>query len=373
VPRVIVKNASYAYESLRPSIFEILDSTGGKRIDGSSRVVIKPNLLAPAPPEQAVLTHPLVVRAVVEYVLERGAKPQISDSPAVGSIERVLKTSGIKNALAGLDVEYKEFKSSVTIDAGEPFNRLEIAEDALDADVLINLPKLKTHSQMLLTLGVKNLFGCVVGLRKPEWHLRVGVDRERFAALLVHIYEALRPSLTILDGILAMEGQGPGKGGVPKQLGVLMGSDDALALDITVCGMLGMDADRLLTNKVAVEKGLLTGRIEVVGDVPRVKDFALPETKAVLFGPQRFHGFMRRHLIQRPVSNDDLCKACGECWRYCPAGAITHDRKRIAFDYDKCIRCYCCIEVCPHGALRSEDPLLGRIMKELRRLKNDKY
>ncbi len=134
---------------------------------------------------------------------------------------------------------------------GEPFKKIEIARDALEADVLINLPKLKTHSQMLLTLGVKNLFGCIVGFGKPQWHLRAGVDREVFATLLVRIYQAIRPKLTILDGILAMEGEGPGRGGQPKELGFLLGSADAVALDVAVCRLLGLGEDVLLTNKMA--------------------------------------------------------------------------------------------------------------------------
>lgn len=204
--------STYDYGELRPKLFAMLESLDAGTITSGARVLIKPNLLAPASPDRAMLTHPMVVKAVAEYALQKGAKVRISDSPAMGSVEKVAKESGIKSALEGLDVEFREFRSSAMIDVGEPFNRIEIAEDAVHGDVLINLPKLKTHSQMLLTLGVKNLFGCVVGFRKPQWHLRVGVEREMFGVLLYRIYAALKPSFTILDGILAMEGQGPGKG-----------------------------------------------------------------------------------------------------------------------------------------------------------------
>ncbi len=256
MPRVIIRKAAYDYKTLRPVFFEVMDALGGERIEANCRVVIKPNLLAPAPPEKAIVTHPLVVRAAVEYVLERHASPVISDSPAMGSFEKVLKESGIKDALKGLDVEYREFKKSVSVAAGVPFHTVAIAEDALTSDVMINLPKLKTHAQMLLTLGVKNLFGCIVGLSKPEWHFRTGVDREIFARLLVQICKAVAPSFTVLDGILAMEGQGPGRGGVPREIGVLMGSNDAVALDAAVCGMLGIGPEELLTCRAAKEMGL---------------------------------------------------------------------------------------------------------------------
>ena len=139
---------------------------------------------------------------------------------------------------------------------------------------------------MLLTLGVKNLFGCIVGLRKPQWHLRAGVDRELFAALLVQIYQAVKPRFTILDGILAMEGEGPGKGGRPKELGILLGSTDAVALDVAVCHLLGLDEEALLTNRVAGQCGLMDDPVEVVGDPVIIGDFQLPEATPLVFGPE---------------------------------------------------------------------------------------
>ncbi len=337
--RVFTRTASYRYRSLRAHIFDLMDALCGDLIKTGSRVVVKPNLLAPATPDRAMLTHPLIVKAVVEYVLDKGGKVQLSDSPAVGSLARVLRESGIEKALAGLAVECREFKESATVAVGQPFQQLEIARDALEADVLINLPKLKTHSQMLLTLGVKNLFGCIVGWRKPEWHLRTGVDRRQFATLLVRIYQALQPAVTILDGIMAMEGQGPGRGGVPRNLGVLLGSDDAVALDITVCRMLGLEPEVLQTNASAVAAGAARDSITVHGDLPRIEDFKFPEITPLVFGPPVLQGYLRRYLLQRPVVTEDRCKMCGECWRYCPAEAIVPVRKKILFDYDKCIRC----------------------------------
>jgi len=363
--KVILRRSHYVYDRLKSHVFDIMDAFVGEVIRKGTRVVIKPNLLAPAPPERAMLTHPLVIRACVEYVVRKGARAQVSDSPAMGSFEKVLKESGIQEALRGLPADFREFKSSVTADVGEPFNKIDIAEDAMNADVLINLPKLKSHTQMLLTLGVKNLFGCVVGFRKPEWHFRTGVNREMFAQLLVTIYKAVSPSLTLLDGILAMEGQGPGKGGSPREVNVLLGSDDAVAVDAVVCKMIGIGRDRLLTDQAARVMGMRSEGISVEGDeVPAISQFRLPEITPVVFGPQRFHGIMRRHLVQRPECDDTLCALCGECWRYCPAKAISHDRKGIHFDYHTCIRCYCCVEVCPRGALRTKETLPGRVLRK---------
>lgn len=366
MPKVFVRKASYGYENLKPLLFEIMDSIGGSRIKEHTRVLVKPNLLAPAAPERAMLTHPDIVRGVVEYALMRGGKVQVSDSPAMGTFEKVLRESGIKDALKGLDVECKEFKASVAVDVGEPFGTIELAEDALRADVVINLPKLKTHSQMVLTLAVKNLFGCVVGLRKPEWHLRAGVDREMFAMLIAQICKAIGPSFNILDGVLGMEGQGPGKGGVPKEVGVIAGSADPVALDMAVCGMLGLEAETLLTTAAARKLGMIpSDSLEVVGDTLEKKELKLPEITPLVFGPRWSHTLLRKHLVQRPVPDESLCRLCGDCLRYCPAGAITSHRKRINFDYNRCIRCYCCIEVCPHGALRAKEPFLGRLFSRV--------
>ncbi len=365
---VFVRKAKYDYSTLKPLIYEIMDFCAGDRIGKDSRVVIKPNLLAPATPDEAILTHPLIVKAAAEYVLDKGAVPQISDSPAVGSFEKIIKESGLKDALKGLNVRLSAFTNSVKIDVGEPFKKIELAEDAVRADVVINLAKLKTHTHMLLTLGIKNLFGCVVGLRKPEWHLRAGVDRDMFARMLVKVHQAVSPAVTIIDGILAMEGQGPGKRGEPRKLGVIMGGDNAADLDITVCRMLGIPPEQLLTNDIAMKEGIASGAITVDGELPRIRDYRLPEITPLVFGPQKLHGYMRRHLVQRPECDHPLCKLCGECWQYCPAEAITRKNKKIQFNYDTCIRCYCCIEVCPHGALRTRETWTGKVTRKLLKL-----
>lgn len=362
---VFCRQASYEVETVRSVVHDLLDAMGGREIRWGSKVLVKPNLLSPAAPDRAMLTHPLVVKTVVEYVLERGARVLVADSQAMGSFDRILKESGIGEALRQLDVECREFRNSVPVDVGPPFGKVEIAEDALLADVIINLPKLKTHSQMLLTLAVKNLFGCVVGLRKPQWHLRAGVDRDRFASLLVRICATLKPAFNILDGVLAMEGPGPGKGGIPRPVGVIMASGDAFSLDAAVCRMLGLSADRLFTHAVAVRTGLVDGAPEIIGDMPSVQGFRLPEIASMFFGPRPMHRFMRRHLIQRPVIDVEACKVCRDCAKYCPAQAISFHGRKARFNYEQCIRCYCCLEVCPHGAMLAEVPPLGRMFNKV--------
>lgn len=359
--------ASYDYNVLRPVIFEIADAFLKGRVAPGSLVLLKPNLLAPARPDTAILTHPHVVRAVAEYVLQQGARVVVSDSNAMGRFEKVVEESGLGKALRGLDVKITEFRDSREVDVGEPFKKIEVAGEALNADLVINLAKLKTHSQMVMTLGIKNLFGCVVGLRKPEWHFRTGVNRELFAMLLVKIHEAIKPALTIIDGIIAMEGDGPGRSGTPRELGVIAASDNTYALDLSVCKMIGMDPGNVLTNRAAEQMGLMPSHIDIMGEMPRIKDFRLPEIGPLVFGPRSLHGLMRRHFVQRPAADNSLCRLCGECWKYCPVKAIKPAKGRLLVDYEKCVRCYCCVEVCPRGAMRTREPLVGKILRKLRK------
>jgi len=362
---VIVKKSSYDYAVLKSHVFEMMDAFGGDRITSNSRVLIKPNFLSPAKPETAVVTHPLLIRAAAEYVLEKDARPQVSDSPAMGSFERVLKESGTSDALKGLPVELKPFHSSVKINIGDPFGEIDIAEDALKADFVINLPKFKTHNLMLLTLGVKNLFGCVIGLKKPEWHFKIGNNLEMFSRLIVLIHNTIKPQMTLLDGILAMEGDGPGRGGSPKHAGLLIGSEDAFLLDRTVCYLLGIPPDRVPINRCAREMGY-PKNVDREEKPAKILDFRMPGA-GIPVTAGKIQDVARRLLISKPVADPTVCPECGACRDVCPASAIKIISRQVEFDYDKCIRCYCCTEVCPHGALHPQEPLLGKLFRKLLR------
>ena len=360
---VLFKNSSYVATDLKGTLYEIMDGAGGERIQPGARVLIKPNFLIPAAPERAITTHPLVVKAVVEYVLEKGAKPVVADSPGMGSFEKILRKGGYLDATGGLDVVFRPFRESVSVDIGKPFGTISLAREALQSDLVINLAKLKTHAQMLLTMSVKNMFGCVIGLKKPEWHLKAGTDRGMFARLLVQICRAVNPSITIVDGIAALEGQGPGKSGTPRQLGLIAGSRNAYALDMTLCKVLGLNPDMLQTHRAARELGLLPDHINLKGSFHVLEDFVFPDIGPMTMGPKILHGFMRKNILQKPVVDNKACKLCGECWKYCPAKAISHSIKGIRFNYDTCIRCYCCLEICPHGVIHMREPLLGKLIR----------
>ncbi len=361
---VIIRRAQYQYDQVQKTVFDMLEKLAGNRIKPGDRVLVKPNVLSAARPEDAVLTHPQVIRAAVEYILQKGARPQVSDSPAIGSFEKILKQNGTTEVLRGLPVVCMPFKDVTEADIGKPYGRIEIARDALEADFIINLPKLKTHSQMLLTLAVKNMFGCIVGFKKSQWHMRAGVDTMAFARLLVAIHQAVKPAVSVLDGILALEGEGPGRGGTPRNVGVLIGSDDSFALDMVVCEMIRVYYENVPILKVAYGDGLIPS-FDLDGEIQKIAGFKLPGGGPLVFGPPILQNFLRRHTLAWPVCDVSLCKMCNQCWTICPAGAIREKTDRIEFDYEKCIRCYCCVEVCPHGALKTRETLGGRITRKL--------
>jgi len=367
---VFTRKASYDYGTLKPVVFDLLDSTIPGLIKQQSRVLIKPNLLLPATPEKGILTHPMIIKATAEYVLNKKGIPLISDSPAIGSFAKIIDAGGYRDILEDLNVEFKEFKQSVKVDTGEPFGLIDLARDAVDADIIISLPKLKTHTQMLLTMGIKNMFGCVVGLKKPEWHFKTGINRSMFARLLVNIYKAVKPAVTLVDGILALEGQGPGKRGTPRELGILIAGQNAAAVDMTICSMLGVPPEKLSTNIEAKNAGIVDGQLYIQGDFPLISGFKIPEPDPLTFGPEPLHKLIRRHLLQRPVVDRQLCDVCAKCWQYCPAKAIYRSARQITFDYNRCIRCYCCIEICPKGAIQATETIPGRILKIFRILEN---
>jgi len=359
---VFIRNAAYDEKRLRPIVSEMLNSVEAPAIKAGTRVLIKPNFLAPAVPEKALTTHPLIVRAVAEVALEKGARVQISDSPAMGSFTKLMKKGGYEEELKDLELAARPFEKTVSVDVGEPFGSIAVAKDALEADVVLNLAKLKTHTQMMLTLGVKNLFGCIVGLQKPEWHMRTGVDRRLFGRLIVSLFEAVKPAYTILDGILAMEGQGPGKSGSPRELGLLLGGQSAHAVDHVACLITGLDPEALETQRNAREMGVYDGCVHINGDLNILDDFQFPELGSLTMGPDYLGRLMRKYVIQQPVADNKTCKLCGECWKYCPAEAISYTDRGISFNTDTCIRCYCCLEVCPHAAIRAKKPLAGKVV-----------
>ena len=365
----IVRCETYHEEEVLRGLRRSIDLLGGIEIfvKRGDRVLLKPNLLYGKAPEKAVTTHPSVVRGMIKIVREAGGVPLIGDSPGMESLGRAAEKAGIKRVADETGCPLVEFDRPIVPSErrGRRFKQLEVDRSVLEADVIINLPKWKTHGQVLLTLGVKNLFGCIPGPRKALWHLKAGQDQKLFARMLIDVYLTVRPALTILDGIVGMDGNGPGSGR-PFPLGLLLGARDPLHLDQIVCDLLGIRRELLPTNRVAFESGIGMNEIEVVGEnVEEVKisGFQLPPLSDLGWS---LPGFLKRALKKaltgRPVIDEEVCKICGRCEEICPPKALTQ-KGHLALDEQKCIRCFCCQEICPEGAISIKPGWAQRIVR----------
>ena len=362
------ERADYDRQKLGAALEALLEDLGGIRkfFSAGDRVLLKPNLLSASPPEKCVTTHPEVVRAVALLVLEAGGRPFIADSPGLDGFSKVGDKTGMAQVAQELSIPLEELddSSSLPMAEGSVFRRVEVARQALEADAIINLPKLKTHAQMTLTLGVKNLFGTVVRQRKAEWHYKTGLDRDVFADLHLDIARSLASALTILDGIEGMEGRGPGNGR-PRFFGLLAASPDPLALDLSVATLLGVAPESFPLYRAAKKRGLLPTYDEVRSpSFPEgfvFPDVDIPRLDALHLLPSFLNGFAKKYLSSRPVQNRERCIRCGKCASICPAGAMElKEDGNLRIDYEKCIRCYCCQEVCPEDALTFSKGILLR-------------
>ncbi|MFA5517343.1 MAG: DUF362 domain-containing protein, partial [Desulfuromonadales bacterium] len=273
--RVSIRATSdYRRETIETALIDLLAPLGGMAafVQPGQKVLVKPNMLAGKAPEKAVTTHPEVVRAVIRLAQQAGGVVAVGDSPGVGTPQLVAARCGILPVIEETGAVFAPFADSVKVrPQGKTFHELEIAGDLLDADVIINLPKLKTHQMMGLTCAVKNLFGGVVGMRKPRLHLQAGADKAFFALMLLELAAFLRPALNIVDAITAMEGNGPGSGD-PVHVGALLAGAEALAVDAVAIHLLGLRQESVWTQRVALEKLLPGSRldeVEIVGADPR--------------------------------------------------------------------------------------------------------
>ncbi|WP_421659320.1 DUF362 domain-containing protein [Leptothermofonsia sp. ETS-13] len=253
----LLRAQSYDRASLRESLETLLEPLGGMVafVKPGDRVLLKPNLLTGARPGKECVTRPEIVYCVAQMVQEAGGKPFLGDGPAFGSARGVAKANGYLPLTEALNLPIVEFHGKRYETVSDEFNHLLLSKEAMDADVVINLPKVKSHVQLTMTLGVKNLFGCVPGKMKAWWHLEAGKDRDRFGTMLVETARAIDPDLTILDGIVGHEGNGP-SGGYPRQLSLLAASANVFALDRAVLDILNVDPTIVPTVMASQRMGL---------------------------------------------------------------------------------------------------------------------
>jgi uncharacterized protein (DUF362 family)/Pyruvate/2-oxoacid:ferredoxin oxidoreductase delta subunit len=370
----LARCTDYAPDNLDQALSRVLAPLGGmaRHVAPGAQVLIKPNMVSARNADRHVCTNPAFTAAVTRLVLACGGKPVIADSPAIEPFSLVARRSGIARAARELGVPAVPLDSPVEVRTppGSAYKKLELARLALESDVVINLPKLKTHAQMLLTLGVKNLFGCVVAQRKAEWHYMAGVDRDAFASLHLDIYRTVAPALTILDGVWGMEGNGPSNG-TPRFFGMLAASENALAMDMVLCRTLGVPMQRFPLYRAAKARGIeghdpdLTALAGDPLEAFQVRDLDAPRLDSLAFFPGGFNWFSQRFLASKPVHVPGSCTGCGKCRDICPPKAITLEDRHVRFDYRTCIRCYCCQEVCHENSIRFKKGLLVRALNRL--------
>ena len=360
---------SYSLPEVKKILFEGLHLIGdwSKLIRRGNRVLLKPNLLSPRVPEEGVTTHPAVVEATVQLVKDCGAKVFLGDSPGgLGTdLEKLWTITGMENISKQYAVPLINFEKEKLVSRSLGRQKIYIPEIVVEAEVMISLPKLKTHHLTVLTGAVKNMFGVIPGVGKVMLH-RDFPHPEEFSRVLVEIYKMVKPHLTIMDAVWAMEGQGPSNGDIKKMNFLLIG-EDGVAVDAIASSLVGIDPLKVPTTYFAKEQGVgesNLGNIEIKGlelSEARVESFRLPFSY-LRWVPKRLLKFLARAMKVKPVVAEDTCRNCQRCVESCPVKAITDEGKGMkVVDYKRCILCLCCYEICPYSAVKLKKSLLAKL------------
>jgi uncharacterized protein (DUF362 family)/Pyruvate/2-oxoacid:ferredoxin oxidoreductase delta subunit len=374
----VQKCDSYDDVTLNDAVNRCLEPLGGLEsvVKKGDRVLIKINLLSSKKPEAAVTTNPALVKAVIKKVQALGATPIVGDSPGgrstSSSYEALLVNTGIRKVADETGCEIVEFDKDVieyTSEKASTFKKLKIAKIVTDVDAVICLPKLKTHQLTYYTGAVKLLYGYIPGMTKAEYHLNTGKDISLFAELLCDLNVMFPPSISIMDAVVAMEGNGP-QSGEPRKVGLILASKNNMALDFVASSIIGMDPMAVPTVKKAYERKMGPGKmseISVYGEDPSavmIKDFKPAASMSMSKVPPFILSIASGAFATRPVVDRKMCVKCGKCAAACPPKSMKFVKATIPnVDYKTCIRCYCCQELCPEGAISVQQPWIRRFMK----------
>ncbi|MDD5196249.1 MAG: DUF362 domain-containing protein [Candidatus Omnitrophica bacterium] len=365
----IIKCADYTPKLVEVSVRKAIGLIGGiaRFVKPGARVLVKPNMLMAKEPECGIDTHPEVVRQVIRVLKDINCHIFVGDSPNVwgGEIENVdevYRRSGI------LKVCQEEKVALVKFDKRRMRQKFPLTTWLDHCDYLVSIPKFKTHGLTLLTGAVKNLFGLVTGTFKTELHKNY-FQIEEFSKIMADIYAEARPALTIIDGIVAMEGDGPATGGKLRNLGLLLAGSDCVALDSVMAKIMGVKPFDVWSIREASQRGLGVAdlaAIKILGERPedlKVKPFLLPtSTFPVKKFPRLVINLVKRLIKYYPYSVRNNCTRCFACVKICPNKCISMRQEGIVFDYRKCIACFCCQEACPSAAIGIKKSLFAKII-----------
>ena len=373
---VIIGCDTYDDDQVYEAIGVGIDCLGGisSFVKPDERIVLKPNLLIGADPRRCISTYPSILKAMGRKIQEARGIPFYGDSPGFGGFRFNARRAKLKTAADEVGISIAEFDRgrAITHPAAMLNKMFVVANGVLASDGMVSLPKLKTHGLTRFTGAIKNQFGCVPGMQKSQFHVKLANPYD-FATMLVDLTTLIMPRLYIMDGIMAMEGNGP-RSGKPRKLGVLLFSTDPVALDAVACRIIGLNPEFVPTSAPGEKGGLGTyhyENIQVVGD--KLESFIDEDFEVVRKPPVSIKGgvmrtFLKNQICPRPIIDEVLCTNCGTCVKVCsvdPKAVNWHsgdDLRPPTFNYNHCIRCFCCQELCPEGAITTRDTLLGRIL-----------
>ncbi|MBN2154673.1 MAG: DUF362 domain-containing protein [Candidatus Lokiarchaeota archaeon] len=373
-------------DDVKTAVFTSLELINAKQLmRDNMTVLLKPNLLQPAPPERAITTHPMIVRAVIQWVRQfNPTKIYVCDSSGgfnfgESNTERAMKESGLKAVCEeeGDLVECLPFEKTERriYKVENPLEVEEFPSSVLlhDVDLIINLPKIKTHGQTTMTCCIKNMFGTILRTNKARTHAKYP-SLNRFTSALTDIYSVSKPQLAVVDGYYCMEGNGP-SAGKPVKLDIVLAGYDGVAIDSTVCKIIGVNSGNVKYLAFAEKKGLGTtnqDEIEIRGEsIDNIKrKFKIPATIKPVSAwlPRAFADYLARRVFKATITFDnDKCRLCSTCWSNCPVNAISPPKEIKKgnvpiWDMKKCITCYCCAELCPYSAVDARIHLVRNVI-----------